>query len=139
MVSAVSSSVSALRAASVSLSARADNVAHVRTTVRVDEVSIDRPLRQNPADGVFRPTRPTFIAREGGGVDVKIEEVDHSHIVVFDPQDAMADGDGQVAVPTANLEADLVGSIQDRTMFVANLAVMRTQDETIGALLDDEV
>ena len=139
MVSAVSSSVSALRAASVSLSARADNVAHVRTTVRVDEVSIDRPLRQNPADGVMAFRGHASIAPEGSGVDVKIEQVDHSHRVVFDPRDARANEDGQVAVPTVNLEADLVGSIQDRTMFVANLAVMRTQDEMIGALLDDEV
>ena len=42
MISAVRSSVSALNAASRSFSARADNIANVRTTARVDDVSIDR-------------------------------------------------------------------------------------------------
>jgi flagellar hook protein FlgE len=37
-----------------------------------------------------------------------------------------------------NLEESLVGAIQDRAMFLANLAVIRTADEMTGALLDDE-
>lgn len=138
MITAVRSSVSALQAASTSLSARADNIANVRTTARVDEVSIDPSSRRPPAGDVFRPTRPTFTAREDGGVEAEIEPVDPSHRVVFDPRDAKTDDDGMVAVPNVNLEENLVGMRQDRAMFMANLAVIRTEDEMTGALLDDE-
>ncbi len=139
MITAVGSSVSALSAASISLSARADNIANVRTNARVDEVSINRTSRREPAEEIFRPTRPNFIAREQGGVDVEIERVDPSHRIIFDPRDAKANEDGLVAAPNVNLEENLVGALQDRTMFMANLAVIRTEDEMIGALLDDEV
>lgn len=138
MIAAISSSVSALKAASSSLSARADNIANVRTTARIDEVSIDRSSRRDPAEEVFRPTRPSFVARQDGGVDVEIERVDPSHRVGFDPRDARANEDGLVAVPNVNLEENLVGARQDRAMFLANLEVIRTEDEMTGALLDDE-
>ena len=139
MITAVRSSVSALGAASISLSARADNIANVRTNARVDEVLIDRSSRREPAEEIFRPNRPNFIAREQGDVDVEIERVDPSHRIIFDPRDAKANADGLVAAPNVNLEENLVGALQDRAMFMANLAVIRTEDEMIGALLDDEV
>jgi len=139
MIAAVQSSVSALKAASVALAARANNTANVRTTARLDEVSIDGSFAREPAEDVFRPTRPAFVAREYGGVDVEIERVYPSHTVVFDPGDPRADEDGLVAAPNVNLEENLVGAMQDRAMFMANLAVIRTADEMSGALLDDEV
>ena len=61
-----------------------------------------------------------------------------SHRVVFDPRDARANEDGLVAAPNVNLEENLVGARQDRAMFLANIAVVRTADEMNGALLDDE-
>lgn len=139
MIAAINSSVSALKAASTSLAARADNIANIRTNARVDEVSIDRSSRREPAEEIFRPTRPSFVARERGGVDVQFEPVDPSHRIVFDPRDAKANEDGLVAAPNVNLEENLVGALQDRAMFLANLAVIRTADEMTGALLDDEV
>ncbi len=138
MITVVRSSVSALKAASTSLSARADNIANVRTNARVDRVSIDRSSRREPAENIFRPTRPSFVAREHGGVDVEVAPADPSHRVVFDPRDAKADQDGLVAAPNVNLEENLVGARQDRAMFLANLAVIWTADEMTGALLDDE-
>ena len=139
MINAIHSSVSALKAASKALSVRADNIANVRTTARVDEVSVDRSPRRAPPDEVFRPTRPTYVAREHGGVDVEVERVDPSHTVVFDPGDARADDEGRVAAPNVSLEEELVGAIQDRAMYMANLEVIRIEDEMAGALLDDEV
>jgi flagellar basal-body rod protein FlgC len=70
---------------------------------------------------------------------VKTERVDPSHRIIFDPRDAKANQDGLVAAPNVNLEEDLAGALQDRAMFMANLAVIRTEDDMIGALLDDEV
>ena len=138
MVAAIHSSVSALKAASASLASRADNIANVRTTARVDEVSVDRSSRRALPEEVFRPTRSTYVAREHGGVDVKIEPIDPSHRVVFDPRDSRANEEGLVAEPNVNLEENLVGAIQDRAMFLANVAVIRAADEMSGALLDEE-
>jgi flagellar basal-body rod protein FlgC len=138
MISAVHSSVSALKAASASLASRADNIANVRTTARIDEVSVDRSSRRELPEEVFRPSRPTYVAREHGGVDVEIEPVDPSHRVVYDPRDSRANEEGLVAAPNVNLEENLVGAIQDRAMFLANVAVIRTADEMSGALLDEE-
>ena len=70
---------------------------------------------------------------------MEIERIDPSHRIIFDPRDSKANEDGLVAAPNVNLEEELVGALQDRAMFVANLAVIRTEDEMIGALLDDEV
>ena len=60
-----------------------------------------------------------------------------SHRVVFDPRNSKADEHGLVAAPNVNLEEDLVGARQDRAMYLANLAVIQTEDEMTGALLDD--
>jgi len=138
MIAAIHSSVSALKASSASLAVRADNIANVRTTARVDEVAVDRSTRREPPAEVFRPTRPSYVAREHGGVDVAVEKIDPSHTVVFDPRDARANDDGLVAEPNVSLEENLVGAIQDRAMFLANVEVIRTADEMIGALLDDD-
>lgn len=56
-------------------------------------------------------------------------------------QSALAGG-GVVSQPARmestghSLEADLVGQLQDRNHFLANLSVFRTYDEMTGALLD---
>lgn len=139
MIAAFNISVSALKAASASLAARADNIANVRTTARVDDVSIDRSSLREPAEEVFRPVRPNFVTRGHGIVDVEVEFIDPSHRVVFDPQDAKANDDGLVAAPNVNLEENLVGALLDRVMFLANVAVIRTANEMNGALLDEEV
>jgi flagellar basal body rod protein FlgC len=134
MISAVRLSGSALAAASTSLAARADNIANLRTAARPDKVAADRI-----AENIYRPVRPTFVPREQSGVSVEIGPVDPSHRVVFDPGNSKADTDGRVAIPNVSLEEELVGTLQDRAMFMANLAVIRTADEMTGQLLDDEV
>ena len=139
MISAARSSISALVAVSTSLAARADNIANVRTSARVDEVSIGRSGGNRTAEETYRPVRPTFVARDPSGVDVEIEPVDPSHRVAYDPRDSNADEDGRVALPNIQLEDEFVGVLQDRAMFMANLAVIRTADEMAGQLLDDEV
>ena len=137
MIVSVGSSVSALRAASISLAVRADNIANVRTIAQIDQMELDRPSSQRFTDEVFRPRKPFFIARDSGGVDVKAVPVDPSHAAVFDPANAIANDDGFVAFPNLNMEENLMGLLQDRAMFVANLAVVKTGDEMTGALLND--
>ena len=140
MFDAIRSSVSALHASSEALSVRADNIANVRTTARLDEVDLSPAARRaaDPSDGVFRPSDPTFVSVRDGGVDVAVERRDPSHRVGFDPADPKSDGDERVAVPNVDLAEEIVGTLQDRTMFLANAAVVRTADEMTGALLDEE-
>ena len=141
MISAIRTSLSGLQAASKSVSAHADNIANVRTTARVDQVSLSpaaRAAASGGADEVFRPHRATNISVRGGGVETEVEAVDPSHEVVYSPDDPNADAEGRVAAPNVNLDEEIVGMRQDRHAYMANLAVMRTADEMAGALFDDE-
>lgn len=141
MFNAISSSVSAVKASSEALSVRADNIANVRTTARLDEVDLSPAARRaasEPPDEVFRPSTPKFVSVRDGGVDVEVEGRDPSHRVVFDPSDPKSDDEGRVAAPNVDLAEEIVGTRQDRAMFLANVAVIRTADEMFGALLDDE-
>ena len=140
MFSAVRSSMSALGAASRSISAHADNIANSRTTARLDEVSVGGGSGSSaPADGVYRPVQVSYSAVANGGVAAIIEAVEPSHRVAFNPNDPKADADGLVAAPNVDLVDELVQVRQDRTLFLANLAVFRTADEMTGALLDRKI
>jgi flagellar basal body rod protein FlgC len=135
MFSAIRASISGVHAASRSMSARADNIANIRTTARVDEVS----RAPAPNDGVFRPYGVVRIARDSGGVDTVVRPVEPSHRVTRDPGDPKSDVDGLVAAPNVTLEEELAGIGLDRHQLAANLAVIRTEDEMLGMLFDEEV
>lgn len=141
MFNAIRSSVSALHASSEALSVRADNIVNARTTARLDEVDLSPVARRaasDPPDEVFRPSTPTYVSVWDGGVDVAVEGREPSHRVAFDPGDPKSNDEGLVAVPNVDLAEEIVETRQDRAMFLANLAVIRTADEMNGALLDDE-
>ena len=141
MLNAIGSSVSALKASSEALSVRADNIANVRTTARLDDVDLSPAARRavsDPPDDVYRPSAPTYVSVRDGGVDVEVERREPSHRVMFDPGDPRSNDEGLVAAPNVDLAEEIVGTMQDRSMFLANLAVIRTADEMAGALLDDE-
>lgn len=63
----------------------------------------------------FRRELAQPVTRAGGGVDVRIE---------------------RAATAGHALEADIVGQIESKHAFLANLAVFKTQDRTLGALID---
>ncbi len=42
----------------------------------------------------------------------------------------------QAAEPGESLEADMVGQLEDKNAFLANLRVFKTGDQMMGALLD---
>ncbi len=52
------------------------------------------------------------------------------------PDGGVASQPARLAQPGPALEADLVGPLQDKHAFLANLSVFRTYDEMTGALLD---
>ena len=142
MIVSSRASVSALAAASKDLSVRASNIANQRTSAPLDKVEISAAARSaaaNDGDGresVFRPSEVTYVSVAGGGVKAMVNEKEPSHHIVHNLADSKANSEGMVAVPNVNIADELVGMSQARTMYEANLAMLRAEDEMAGTLLD---
>ena len=114
MISALSSTVSALRAFVTKLGVTADNIANVNT------------------DG-FKKSRATLHEGQNGGVRVEISR-DNSPGFRYD----VFENDEVVEKETSNV--DLAEEIPDLMMakraYQANLKTLEIQDEMLGSLLD---
>lgn len=114
MISALNSTVSALRAFVTKLGVTADNIANVNT------------------DG-FKKSRATLHEDQHGGVRVEISR-DNSPGFRYD----VFENDEVVEKETSNV--DLAEEIPDLMMtkraYQANLKTLETQDEMLGSLLD---
>jgi flagellar basal-body rod protein FlgC len=144
MIISSRASISALDAASKDLSIRASNIANQRTSAPVDTVEISAAAQAaaaNAEDGdesVFRPLQVSNVSVSGGGVQAVVREKTPSHQIVHNPDDPKASTDGMVAMPKVNIADELIGMSQARTMFEANLAMVRAEDEMAGTLLDSK-
>jgi flagellar basal-body rod protein FlgC len=142
MIISSRASMSALAAASKDMSVRASNIANQRTSAPIDKVEISAAARSaaaNADDGgesVFRPSEVSNVSVAGGGVQAVVREKTPSHHIVHTPDNPKANADGMVAMPNVNITNELVGMSQARTMFEANLAMVRAADEMAGTLLD---
>ena len=142
MVTSVRSSISSLGAASKGLAASASNIANMRTSAPIDKVEIspaaraaaDRELRGD--DEYFRPAETVNVSTEDGGVRAVVREKSPSHVESFDPGDPHANEDGIVAKPAVELAEEFIEMIKSRDRYLANLAVIRAEDEMVGELLD---
>ena len=114
MISALNSTISALRAFVTKLNVTADNIANVNT------------------DG-FKKNRATLQEDQNGGVRVEIRR-DNSPGFIYD---TFENGE-KVEKETSNV--DLTEEIPDLMMtkraYQANLKTLETQDEMLGSLLD---
>jgi len=110
-----SSAVTALSAESVRLDVSASNVANVST------------------DG-YRAMRVTNEATAGGGVRTRIDEP-------ATPAGQLLTGDDgrDRVLSNVDLGAEVVTQISAQHAFEANLAVLRTGDETLKALIDSKL
>tara|TARA_Y100001936_G_scaffold254148_1_gene325722 strand:- start:7855 stop:8292 length:438 start_codon:yes stop_codon:yes gene_type:complete len=142
MVVASRSSVSALGAAAKDISVRASNIANQRNSLPVDRVEISAAARSAAAnadgdhDSIYKPGKVTYDSVEGGGVRLVVDQKSPSHQVVFNPSDPNTDEMGRVAIPNTDTINELVGVRQSRTMFDANLALIRAENQMAGTLLD---
>lgn len=142
MVTSVRSSVSALGAASKGLASSASNIANMRTSAPIDRVEIspaaqaaaDREVRGD--DEFFRPTETVNVSTEEGGVRAVVREKTPSYVESYDPGDPHANEDGLVARPAVELAEEFVDMIKSRDQYLANLAVIRAEDDMVGELLD---
>ena len=134
MVNAVSIALSGLMAQSQRLAASASNIANVSTTGVL-------PTVVSPASTVYRPLSVSMTAlmtgdNTGGGVRAEVISDPDGYSPVYDPSSVYANNEGLVAAPNVDLTREIVNLIEIKSLFKANLAVLKTHDEMMGELLD---
>ncbi len=146
MVSATRSAASAMRSASRVVAASA-KIANARASARPEDVEVRAVStgRQTgrddgqPGSGGYVPVHVVQESLEGGGVRATIGAIAPSHLLIADPGDPLADGDGIVARPDVELEVELVNVMRARRAYESSLKVIATEDGTTGSLIDNPI
>jgi len=131
MTDVLSIALSGLKAQKQRLDATASNVANATTTGKVP--GTDSPA---PASTVYKPLHVALTAMEGGGVAATTAADENGYAIVYDPSSPHADAAGKIAVPNVDFIKEMAHLLEIKAAFKANLAVVRTQDDMTGALLD---
>lgn len=118
------SSVSGLQAQSKRLSVSADNIANMSTAGTPG------------SDSVYTPQEVIQTTTAGGGVRAETRDVDPPSVSVYSPANPLADEEGVVEIPNVSLETEFSNQILAKRAYQANAAVIRTQDEMLGRLMD---
>ena len=143
MFTANSSALSGLHAASRRVQASASNIANVRTTVatedaRVEPASRAREARRDDEAVVYEPVRVHQESVEGGGVRTEFVPYEPPHVEIYRPDDRLADEDGMVARANVDYATELINLKRAEQSYRANTETIRTENEMIGALLNEE-
>lgn len=137
MISALSNALSGLAAQSKRLNATASNVANVSTGGAVP----NSPEAAAGAPTVYKPLQVTMTSQtlpngQGAGVLSNVTEIENGYSLSYDPDALGANSEGLVAVPNVDLAQEAVNLIETKALFKANAAVIRTQEDMLGSLLD---
>jgi flagellar basal-body rod protein FlgC len=128
MVSAIGSALSGLAAAGKRLEVTANNITNQFTTLtKVDGETINKP---------YTPQRADQVSVAGGGVEVKVSDVNPASKKIFDPTNPAADANGATDYPNIDLEEQLVKQQLASYDFKANLKTIKVQNEFYKNLLD---
>jgi flagellar basal-body rod protein FlgC len=131
MTDATTIALSGLRAQSTRLAATASNIANATTGGAVPSADPSAP-----ASTLYTPVTVTFSSQAGGGVSAQVRPDPGAYSVIYDPSSGYANAEGLVAVPDVDLAEQAVNLIETKVLYKANLSVIKTQDELLGALLD---
>lgn len=131
MADVLSIALSGLNAQKQRLEATASNVANATTTGTVPGAD-----SAAPASTVYRPLNVSLTSLAGGGVAATTTADENGYSIVYDPSSPHANGQGEIAAPNVDFIREMVSLLETKTAFKANLAVIRTQDEMTGELLD---
>jgi flagellar basal-body rod protein FlgC len=131
MTDVLSIALSGLNAQKQRLDATASNVANATTTGKVP--GTDSPA---PASTVYKPLNVSLTALAGGGVAATTTADENGYSIVYDPSSPFANSDGEIAAPNVDFIKEMVSLLETKAAFKANLAVIRTQDDMTGELLD---
>lgn len=129
MTDALSIALSGLNAQKQRVAAVASNIANATTVGRV-------PTTEDPATTVYKPVSVSLTALQAGGVAAQVTESPEGHSVIYDPSSFYANAEGLVAAPNVDLAEQLVDLLVSKSLFKANAAVIKTQDELNDSLLD---
>ena len=134
MTDAVSIALSGLRAQQTRLAAGASNIANASTTGTVPAASPSAPA--STASTVYKPLNVNLTSLASGGVRADVVADPSGYSLIYDPSSPYANPQGMIAAPDIDLTREIVNITEIKHSFKANLAVLKTQDEMLGALLD---
>lgn len=134
MTDVVSIALSGLKAQQTRLAAGASNIANASTTGTVPAASPSAP-----ASTVYKPLTVNLTSLATGGVRADVSADSKGYSLIYDPSSPYANGEGMIAAPNVDLTREMVNLLETEASFKANLAVLKTQDEMLGELLDTRV
>jgi len=129
MVDALSIALSGLMAQNQQLSATASNIANASTEGAL-------PTPQAPATTVYKPLTVNYTTQSDGDVIANITADQNGYSPAYDPTNAYANAQGLVAAPNVDLSQEIVNLMVAKTVFKANVDVIKTQDKMLGSLID---
>lgn len=133
MTDVLSIALSGLNAQQKRLTASASNIANAASVGRV----ADGATSAKDATGVYTPVTVTMSrASDSGGVQSTFADKKDAVSLSYDPTSPLANNEGMVATPQVDLAEEAVTAMESKTLFKANLSVLKTQDDMIGDLLD---
>ena len=129
MSDTLSIALSGLMAQNKSLGAAASNIANATTTGAL-------PTPQSPVSTVYKPLNVSYTSLTGGGVTATVTPDQNGYSAVYDPSNGYANNQGLVAAPNVDLARQIVNIIETKTLFKANVSVIKTENKMLGDLLD---
>jgi len=114
------------------LSASASNITNSGVAGRV-------PTKENPNSTVYKPlevkTNSVALNGQPGGVKTEVTVKD-TYSLAYSPKDFYANEEGMIAVPDVDYAEESVKMLTAKIAYKANLAVIKTEKEMLGELLD---
>lgn len=132
MTDALSIAMSGLVNQGRRLSASANNIANATVTGRI-------PTKDNSETTVYKPLeiKSNSVAFNGepGGVSSQTITKD-TYELAYDPSSIYADEEAMIAVPAVNYAEESVKMLTAKIAYKANLAIIKTEKEMLGELID---
>lgn len=129
MTDTLSIALSGLMAQDQRLSATASNIANAETTGAL-------PTPQNPATTVYKPLNVSYTTLPNGGVEAHVTPDQNGYTAAYDPTSAYANAQGLVAAPNVDLGQEIVNLLVTKTLYKANIDVIKTESKMLGDLVD---
>ncbi len=129
----VSIPLSGMQAASLQLTASADNIANINT---------DGPLPATASQGpggkhAYQPVRvQQSSAGPGGGTTATVTNVNPSFVARYDPSAAYANNQGQVAAPNVDVLNEVLNIATAKSGFAANANVADAVNRMVKQLFE---
>ncbi|WP_316191947.1 MULTISPECIES: flagellar basal body rod protein FlgC [unclassified Bradyrhizobium] len=133
MSSISSIALSGMNAASRRLEVSASNVANVMSTGALPNTDGTVP---SGAPQAYAALDVVQTASADGGTQTSVRTSNPSTVASSDPQAPFANQKGLVAAPNVDLAQEMIGQMVAKYSYVANLKVMKADDQMTKALLD---